>query len=298
MNLTRRDFLASSVAATALAALPARAQTATPAVCVFSKHLGFITDYRALGRTAKELGADALDLTVRKGGHVLPENVTADLPRAVDAIRAEGVDVAMITTNLNSGDDQDARPILEAASKAGVRFARVGGLSYSDDGDITSELQGFQEQLRGLARLLDEYDVTGGYHNHSGGTNMSAALWDLRQVILSIGSERFGSNFDVGHAAVEGAFAGWRINARLLAPYVKMMAVKDFVWDGDRPKWVPLGQGIVKTVEFLKIFRGHGFAGPISLHFEYKTDSNDALLEEMRVATAKLRAYLQEAGYQ
>ena len=298
MKLSRRDFLARSVAVAALAAAPARAQTATPAVCVFSKHLQFITDYATLGKTAKELGVDALDLTVRKGGHVLPENVTLDLPRAADAIRAEGVDVAMITTNLNSGDDKDARPILEAASKAGIGFARVGGLSYSDGGDIASELQTQQEQLRGLARVLEKYGVTGGYHNHSGGTNMGAVLWDLRQVIQAIGSDRFGSNFDVGHAAVEGAFAGWRINARLFAPYVKMMAVKDFVWDGDRPKWVPLGQGVVKTAEFLKIFRSHGFAGPISLHFEYKVESDDALLEEMRAAVAKLRGYLQEAGYQ
>ena len=297
MNLSRREFLASSLAAAALAAVPAQAEVAMPAVCVFSKHLGYITDYRTLGRTAKELGLDGLDLTVRKGGHVLPENVAADLPRAADAIRAEGVEVAMITTNLNSGDDQDARPILEAASKAGIRFARVGGLSYSDDGDIMTELQTCQERLRGLTRVLEEYGVIGGYHNHSGGTNMGAALWDLRQVIEAIGSAQFGSNFDVGHAAVEGAYAGWRINARLLAPHVKMMAVKDFVWDGDRPKWVPLGQGIVKTAEFLKILRKHEFTGPISLHFEYKVASDDVLLEDMREAAKRLRGYLAEAGY-
>ncbi len=116
-------------------------------------------------------------------------------------------------------------------------------------------------------------------------------------MIRAVNAESFGSNFDVGHAAIEGAYAGWRINARLVAPYVKMMAVKDFVWDGDRPRWVPLGQGIVKTTEFLKIFRGAGFAGPISVHFEYKPESHDGLLEDIRAAVIATRGYLREAGY-
>lgn len=300
MNLTRRDFLVATLATGATVSLPltARAaEAARPPVCIFSKHLQFIEDYGALARTAKDLGLDGLDVTVRKGGHVLPENVANDLPRLVEAVRAEGLEVPMITTNLNDAADPDAAPILDAASKLGIRYARIGGLQYSNDGNILDELDGFTTRLRSLAELLAKHDMAGGYHNHSGGTNVGATLWDLHQVIREIGLDSFGSNFDVGHAAVEGAYAGWRINARLLAPYVKMMAVKDFVWDGDRPKWVPLGEGIVKTAEFLKIFRVAGFAGPVSIHFEYKTESNDALLDDMRRAIAALREDLRESGY-
>ncbi len=120
MNLTRRDFLAASLAAgVAITSRSAAwaAEGQRPPVCVFSKHLQFITDYGDLARTAKDLGLDGLDLTVRTGGHVLPENAATDLPRAVEAIRAEGLDVPMITTGLDDGTDADARPILEAASK-------------------------------------------------------------------------------------------------------------------------------------------------------------------------------------
>ncbi|MBN2310013.1 MAG: sugar phosphate isomerase/epimerase [Candidatus Hydrogenedentes bacterium] len=283
-----------------MATRTARAQAAgsTPPVCVFSKHLQFIDDFRELGRTCRELGLDGVDLTVRKGGHVLPEHAATDLPRAVEAIRAEGLDVCMITTNLCRGDDPDAEPILSAASKLGIRYFRVGPHRYSDDGDVLTELDGFTEELRSLAEVAARHDMVAGYHNHSGPRYMGAPLWDLHRAVTAIGRPSFGSNFDVGHATVEGGYGGWRINARLMAPHVKMLAAKDFVWDTtDRPMWVPLGSGRVQLVEFLKLFRQVGFAGPISTHFEYKVPSNEAMLDEIRNAAVTVRAALREAGY-
>src|SRR5690242_15056274 len=116
MDMSRRNFLATAAAIGAAATVQqgniASAATALP-VCVFSKHLHFITDYTQLAKTAKSLGLDGLDLTVRKGGHVEPANVAVDLPKCVDAVRAEGLDVYMITTDLNKGSDPDAAPILD-----------------------------------------------------------------------------------------------------------------------------------------------------------------------------------------
>ncbi|MGB4958710.1 MAG: twin-arginine translocation signal domain-containing protein, partial [Saprospiraceae bacterium] len=48
---------------------------------IFSKHLHFL-DYYEAGTVAAELGFDGVDLTVRPKGHVLPENVKTDLPKA------------------------------------------------------------------------------------------------------------------------------------------------------------------------------------------------------------------------
>ncbi|MCX5758068.1 MAG: sugar phosphate isomerase/epimerase [Candidatus Hydrogenedentes bacterium] len=299
-DISRRHFMAATAVAAGLAATGTRAQGGDkmkgPSVCIFSKHLHFL-DYVGMAKAGKALGLDGIDLTVRKGGHVEPEKVAADLPRAVDAIHAEGLDVPMMTTNLNNGDDPAARPLLEAASKAGIRYFRIGGLIYDKTGNPLDQLKKFTEGLRGLAKLAEQYGVTAGYHNHSGRNEVGAAIWDLQCMLEAVGSDRLGSNFDVAHAAVEGAYGVWQINARLIAPYVKMMAVKDFVWDKDKPKWVPLSTGIVKTVECLEIVREAGFAGPISLHFEYKTPSNDALLEDMKKAVQTLRANLQAAGW-
>ena len=300
MHLTRRDFLASvAVLGAATGAPRARAATAaTPPVCIFSKHLHFIKDYAQLAKTAKALGVDGIDLTVRKGGHVEPANVSIDLPKCVDAVRAEGLDVHMITTDLNKGSDPDAAPILDAASKLKIKYVRVGRLEYSKDGDIAAELAQFTDGLRALTALLEQREMAAGYHNHSGGTNAGAPLWDLYEMIRAIHSDAFGSNFDIGHATVAGGADAWLIGLRLLAPYVKMTSVKDFVWDGPKVKWVPLGQGIVNLPQIFSVLRARDFSGPASIHIEYNVPSNDAMLDEIRAAAVTLRAGLTKAGYQ
>ena len=50
---------------------------------LFSKHLQFL-NYNNMSDAAANLGFNGLDLTVRRKGHVLPENVEQDLPIAVE----------------------------------------------------------------------------------------------------------------------------------------------------------------------------------------------------------------------
>ncbi|MFO7974098.1 MAG: sugar phosphate isomerase/epimerase family protein [Candidatus Hydrogenedentota bacterium] len=299
---TRRNFLTAAAATGSLALLKGgnvsaqEKAPATPPVCVFSKHLEFL-DYPELAKTCKELRLDGVDLTVREGGHVLPENVATDLPRAVEAIRGEGLEVPMITTRLRNGTEPHVRAIFETAAKLGIRYFRCGPFGYSKDGNPFEELPDFTEELRGLTTVAEEFDMVGGYHNHSGHNYVGAPLWDLHKMLREIDSEAMGSNFDVGHATIEGGLGVWQINARLVAPYVKMMAVKDFVWENKRVRWLTLGEGQVALAEFLEIFRAANFAGPISMHFEYQTASNETLIEEIRKAAITLRAALKEAGY-
>ena len=56
-------------------------QKRRPELCIFSKHLAKL-NYRELGATAKQMGFDGVELTVRTGGHVLPANAARDLPNA------------------------------------------------------------------------------------------------------------------------------------------------------------------------------------------------------------------------
>jgi len=271
-------------------------KAAFPAVCAFSKHLQFL-DYAALGKTCKELGLDGVDLTVRKGGHVEPANLARDLPRAVEAIRAEGVGVPMISTTLTGGGDPDARPILEAAAASNIPYVRIDGGRYPDSGDPSELLAEATEGLRRLAVMARDTGRTLGFHIHSGANRIGSVVWDLHRMLHDVGIDNLGANFDVGHATVVGGLNAWDLHARLLAPHVKMAAVKDFVWEGANARWVPLGKGIVQTAEFFKTFRAQGFAGPISIHFEYDTRSKDALLEDIGAAAEQVRSTLREAGY-
>ena len=104
---TRRELIqtigqAALVTAAAPAIRAAAAPVQAPRVfCLFSKHLPEL-DWSDLGRAVKDGGFEGVDLTVRPGGHVLPERAAEDLPRAIEALTAQGVQVPMITTDLTS----------------------------------------------------------------------------------------------------------------------------------------------------------------------------------------------------
>lgn len=301
MKISRRSFFAaSSLGAATMLGVSAFSLEAnalpSPPICVFSKHLQFL-GYEALAETVKDLGLDGVDLTVRDGGHVLPERVEEDLPKAVEALRAQGMEAHMITTRFENAEDAYIRPVLQTASALGIRYFRIGGHHYNDQDDPMKTLDTVTKDLRGLAQLAEEYGMVAGYHNHSGYNNVGAPLWDLKLVFDRINSKHLGSNFDLGHATVEGSYGDWQITSRVMAPYTKMVAVKDFQWRRDKPEWVSLGKGIVHTSDMLKILLGEGFQGPISLHFEYRIKDNEALLDEIRDAVKLLRQDLDKAGY-
>src|SRR6185295_18653580 len=95
-QLTRRAMLAG---AAALLATPATARPKLK-VSIFSKHLPDVQGAE-LAKAVNELG---FDLTVRKGGHVLPEQVKQNLPPLVKTLRAAGLEVPMITTEIADAD--------------------------------------------------------------------------------------------------------------------------------------------------------------------------------------------------
>src|SRR5215211_5150016 len=148
--LTRRELMQAAAAA-ALAPIAARAAEA-PAFCLFSKHLPDL-GWDDLGRAVKDAGFTGVDLTVRAGGHVLPERAASDLPRAIDAIRSRGLAVPMVTTELTSAADPLAKPLLQAAAKSGVRYFKIGYWHYSSSPDVRAQVAAVGTALAGLTTL-------------------------------------------------------------------------------------------------------------------------------------------------
>src|SRR5688572_14580914 len=106
--MTRRTVLQTMAAAPAAMAA---ASSARPPVCIFSKHMAQF-NWDELGKNAKQIGFDGVDLTVRAKGHVEPGRAAEDIPKAIAAIKAHGLSVPMITTGLLNADDPAARPPL------------------------------------------------------------------------------------------------------------------------------------------------------------------------------------------
>jgi L-ribulose-5-phosphate 3-epimerase len=261
--MTRRTFLQAAAAAS----MPGR-----PVLCIFSKHMAQF-GYDELGKKAKEIGFEGVDLTVRPGGHVLPERAAQDMPRAIEAIRAHGLSVPMITTGIVAASAPEARPTLSTAARLKVGYWKPGYLRYNMK-DIEASVEEARRAGAGLAALSKEYGIQAGFHNHSG-TYIGSAVWDIRYIIQDLDPKWVGYYFDPAHATIEGGLAGWQIAQKMVLPRLKMVALKDFYWnkkaDGQwEAKWCPLGQGMVNWREIFRTFAEAKFTGPITLHVEYE----------------------------
>jgi len=83
-----------------------------------------------------------------------------------------------------------------------------------------------------------------------------------------------GYYFDPRHAVAEGGGGAWKAATHLVAPRLKMVALKDFFWRKTEKGWViedcPLGEGQVDWTWFGSVLREVHFAGPVSMHLEYE----------------------------
>jgi sugar phosphate isomerase/epimerase len=150
------------------------------------------------------------------------------------------------------------------------------------------------------------------YHTHSGIGQVGASMWDLYLLLREFDPAQVSANYDIGHATVEGGFGGWIHSTRLLLPYMKGIAVKDFLWKRNQRGWVPgwcaLGQGMVNFKQFFTMIKAGGFAGPLQLHMEYPelggadtgkrqfTIPKEKLLAIFRRDLDVLKGMLREAG--
>ena len=243
--------------------------------------------WRRLAQAAKSVGFGGIDLTVRQGGHVRPERAAQDLPKAVTAIRDEGLDVPMITTELTSADNREAQTILSTAAKLSIPFFKPGYYQYKMV-NVRRELEDAAGQFRSLANLSKQCGIQAGYHNHE--EYMGAPIWDMASVIDTLDPKWAGFYFDARHAVAEGGVGGWKIATNLVMPRLKMVAVKDFRWQKTEKGWTaencPVGEGMVDWKYFVSALAAGEFQGPISLHLEYGAAGETGPANEERILAA------------
>ena len=274
MRITRRELIAAAAATGAAAQRPPEPPPkprSAPMLCLFSKHLAKL-HYSELGQVIKTMGFEGCDLTVRAGGHVLPERAPADLFRAIEGLRGEGVEVPMITTALTSAGEPFARTVLAIAGGMGVPFFKPGYWSWNGATNIDARLAEVKRDAAGLALLGRMYRIAMGLHNHSG-DRVGESVWDSRALIADLDPQWSGYYFDPCHATIEGGLGGWNVSLRVALPRLKMVALKDFYWAKDGGKWkvqmCPMGEGMVDWQKVFAMLAQARFTGPLSLHVEY-----------------------------
>ncbi|WP_034256565.1 sugar phosphate isomerase/epimerase family protein [Adhaeribacter aquaticus] len=321
---SRREFIAKTLLATAGMAFPIITTEAGKStniithrvssgadepmkVCIFSKQMHWL-GYEAMAQTAAQIGFDGIDLTVRPDGHVKPEHVETELPKAIAAIHKAGLSVPMITTKITDAKDPLTEPILKTASQLGVKYYRLGYLPYPDGVPMETTLQKYKQQLKALADLNRKYNIQGAYQNHSG-TDVGAPVWDLWYLIKEMDPRWMGSQYDIKHATLEGGFS-WPLGFKAIQSHIKTLDIKDFFWIKKNGKWdiqyTPLGEGMVDFKKFFALVKQYNISGPISLHLEYPLGGADTgarkltvpestVIEAMRKDLTTLRGWLKEA---
>jgi L-ribulose-5-phosphate 3-epimerase len=277
-NQSRRNFLKKSLVAGSLFPLMYgnlfsmfdTAQADRLKIHIFSKHLQFL-NYHEMAEAAAEMGFDGIDLTVRPNGHVLPERVESDLPKAIEAMRKVGLVPLLMTTAVQDADNNTDKKVLEVAVKLGIKYYRMIGYSYPEEKSIPESLQHFQQKIKDLSYLNRELGLTGCYQNHAG-NGVGSAIWELWELLRNADKQYMGLQYDIRHAVVEGGLS-WQNGLRLVQPQIKTLAIKDFIWEKNNGEWntqnTPVGEGMVDFKTYFKLLKQYQVNAPVTLHLEY-----------------------------
>jgi len=226
----------------------------------------------------KEIGLDGLDLTVRPGGHIEPENVAHELPLAAKAALEAGTEILLLTTAITDPDPA-AETLFAAAGKLGITHFKLGYYRYQPFGTLAEQIRQTRERIAAVVKLAKKHGVTPCVHIHSGRYIPSHGTM-LYELLRDFSPDDVGAYADMLHMALEGGGAGWQQGLDLLAPWLKLVAVKNFAWHQlERDKWghlqwahqvVPVADGVSPIPQFVAALKQCGYDGIYSLHSEYQ----------------------------
>ncbi|MGI8422619.1 MAG: sugar phosphate isomerase/epimerase family protein [Chloroflexota bacterium] len=275
---------------------------------MFSKHLQTMSVAEA-GKTIKSLGFDGVELTVRPGGHVVPDKVEQDLPRAVEELRAAGLETPAVVVEIHNRQEEFAEAVCRAAGRVGARELRTSSHRYRGFGEIREQIAAAQKDAKELEALGKEHGVRLCIHCHSGDF-LSGQGGTLAMITDETDPRYVGVSLDVGHLTTEGGKSGWRQSIDLLKERVGIVAVKSFGWfhepdakAGDKrwnAKLVPLNEGNVQWKLAFQLLRQVGWDADgkalVSVHSEYQGGGSWRSLDtaELVEQTRKDFAYLKD----
>ncbi len=245
-------------------------------------------DVEGLAAFCKETGLEGVDLAVRPGYPVTPDNALKALPEAAKILEDAGLVIGLVTapTNLIDPASKPARTIFDACARAGVPAVKIGYFPYRPPFD--TRLEEARTKLAGFAKLAERTKVKACYHTHSG-ANLGNNGAGARLLVKDLDAHHVGIFFDTGHTAINGGPPVMELD--LVRPWLSLVAIKDMAPLKSKSGWrydvVPVGEGIVRWAEVGKGLKECKFNGTVSLHGEYHAKD---LAERKKLAKQELAA--------
>jgi sugar phosphate isomerase/epimerase len=305
--LPSREFITSTATAAAVYGLGKNSQAAE---ANRFKLIGFIKPFQKLpyaqiADVAAEIGWNGIECPVRKGGTIEPPQAEGELPKLVEALKKNGLELSVIASDVDDAKDPLTRSVLTTASALGIKQYRLKHYYYDLSKPIAPQLESLKAKVKELAALNSELKIQGSIQNHSGKNYVGAPVWDIWELVKDQDRNAMAAYFDIGHATLEGGQC-WPLHAKLVEPMLGVVSVKEFVWkhvelrpndrapkekNDWRSEWCPLGDGMVRP-EFFTSLMNSAFTGPISQHFEYEVGSGQEMIRAMKKELGVLKEWL------
>lgn len=236
-----------------------------------------------LGKKIADLGFDGIELPVRPGFQVEPENVAA-LPQAARTLAGFGLKIYSI-----AGPTDKAT--VAACAETGVAIgytptirimARIpDGTNYLD-----AEAQ-LRAEYEALLPLLEKYHVQIGIQNHCG-RYVPHAL-GLRRLVEGFDPARIGIVWDAAHNALQGEPPGFALD--IVWSHLCMVNLKNAFWrqtNGPEAEWAEWTwywtsgrYGLASWPQVVEELKRRDYSGVVCLTAEYQDKSQlDRLIRE------------------
>ncbi len=229
----------------------------------------------------QSLGFDLIELPVRPGFQVEPDDIERDLPAAVKLLREHGIGVLNVTAALPLDDER----LYSACAAAGIKMNRV--MFWQGHADYwTAEAQA-RRQLDSALPFCERYDLRIGVQNHSGRfvpVNEMGAYHLLKDY-----DPRYAAAvWDPAHNALEGMDSDAALD--ILTPYLCVVNLKNAYWrrvTGPEAAaaewkiyWTSGAQGRASWSRVIAKLKALDYQGPICFSAEY---SDEARVDDLIV---------------
>lgn len=237
-----------------------------------------------LAKFVRGLGFSAIELPVRPGYQVEPENVERDLPKVAKQFTDCGVQIASIA------GPTDERT-LAACAAAGVPTIRV-MVQIGDAGYLATVAQ-VQREYDAMVPLLEKHKVRIGVQNHCDRFVCNAT--GLRHLVEKYDPRHIGIVWDAGHNGINGEDPEMALD--IVWSHLCVVNLKNAFWhrmNGPeaehvqwRPYWTTGRQGIASWPRVAAELKKRNYRGVICLSAEYDDGASVNRLIAEDIAFAK-----------
>lgn len=163
-----------------------------PLISVFTKP--WTCPLPEMAEKLADLGFDGVELAVRPGYQVEPENVQRDLPKAAATLAEYGLKIPSIAGSI----DEET---IAACGDSGVGAIRICASVDMSRGYMAS-VDDYRRQFDALLPALERHNVTIGVQNHNG-IHIASAI-GLYHMIEKYDPRQVSAVLDMAHCAVDG----------------------------------------------------------------------------------------------